>query len=725
MDRAEQRRERNSHATGSRLTHRKPDRYMDKRIEEFLNRAAEGLRDDTELQLDARAELAAHAEDKLQDLEQEGLPADEAVQQTVKALGEPIAIAADLYNANRRRMNLCAQLRIFMRFALVPLAIAAAVWAADIPAILQTRALMNNEPIDISQLLNLSEKDRLILEGDLSRPTKAEQQKAIWESDPTNRVYFANYFNTCTQNGVAGFPETLLEEARQIDPDNAHYIYAQAIKELNLSWSGTNSAIHVDWSPLDSGENPRIEVMDRDLLDHSMALAEQALNMPDYNDYAFDMIQLRLSKLPRPKRMTEVGARTQIINSAPFSEVTPLTLQLAHIMKAYGCLLLEEGDDQRAYIFLNSWKQLSAQINAHPASLIHLSVTQLILQSGETSAKIYQAAGKPTKARLMTDCVDETRALLCKWDPRKERPEKPRELLDQYGGISVFGPRLLTGMGPLHKNDLAPSRRLEFLVHFTEKMMPIISALFLMTILGCAVVTLRWRSSAAPILLMPRTDTLLHIFAYGIIAPGLIFFLVTRFVPISGHSYSMSIGLHKFIAEHALFTLALLLLPPLLGTQAARKRCRELGTPTAPLFARRLLPVLIIESILFALVWLIPATPSPLPERIARIMATITAGTLAIGALIAFIQGIAGRKEYGLFYGTVFRSMIPLLAGALIVLSLISRPALRYEEAKYIRQDTFFNPSSTLPGGLSLETRATDQFRADLHAVLEKIQTMP
>ena len=102
---------------------------MDQRIEEFLNTATEGLRDDTELRLDARAELAVHAEEKFEELSADGQDDAAAIRETLKSLGDPVELATSFFDANRRRMKLRAQLRIFKRFALVPVAICAAIWA--------------------------------------------------------------------------------------------------------------------------------------------------------------------------------------------------------------------------------------------------------------------------------------------------------------------------------------------------------------------------------------------------------------------------------------------------------------------------------------------------------------------------------------------------------------------------------------------------------------------
>jgi len=96
---------------------------------------------------------------------------------------------------------------------------------------------------------------------------------------------------------------------------------------------------------------------------------------------------------------------------------------------------------------------------------------------------------------------------------------------------------------------------------------------------------------------------------------------------------------------------------------------------------------------------------------------------LLILAITGFIQGLGGNKRYGLFYGTFFRSMIPILAGAVLLLNLVSRPILRASEAAYIQADSFLFSSQT--GGLLPEMKAAEQLRAEIREVLQKLESMP
>jgi len=701
---------------------------MDKRIEDFLDHASEGLRDDIELRLDTRAELATHAEEKLQELEHDGIAHDEAVQQAVKSLGEPIELATDLYKANRKRMTLRAQLRIFMRFALVPVAIITTIWNLEISPSCSLWRLLQGGPASqqiATMLYNLSDQDCFILDGDLSLENSVDQQKSIWESDPTNRIYFANYFHEVGRSNdfySSEIPTDLLETARQIDPDNAYYVYLEALQEL------TNT-IHTTW-PNDFGESitpadtPFYEIINRERLDHCMALIEQALNMSHYSCYSTEMTRIRLSLLPPPRYLIDLMVRLGVVIDSSHSPIIKReALQLTKSMVAYGDLLLKEGDFKRAEQFLNGWEILTRQLSSNSDSLVEVRIACGLPDFGCDSAAVYRAADRNTTADRMAARADVAyiRSKLI-----QKMKGSNSDVIQEHGGILAFM-STPNNILPTHAGILAPSRRLE-LTMVTRFAIGIISALLFLAIVGCVLASLRWRFSkkgrVIPILLIPSGHSLMNTLAYSVILPGMIFLIFTRLVPASGHEYSFSAGAHKLIAEFELLAIALLTLPALLGTRAVRRRCEELNIPTAPFAARRLLPILMGESFVLILLWLTPAPPIHLVKLGTFIVAGLTGLTLLASAITGFVQGMGGQKKYGLFYGTVFRSRIPLLAGAMLLINLVSRPILQNAEEKYVRQDTLLNLTQS-PHMSRLKTETINYIRTELQAALKELDSMP
>ena len=84
-------------------------------------------KDDPELRLDVRAELASHIEELTASFQAEGKTPEESVELALKAFGSPADIAGDLAAANRGRMRLRALARLAARALLVPAAVVLAV----------------------------------------------------------------------------------------------------------------------------------------------------------------------------------------------------------------------------------------------------------------------------------------------------------------------------------------------------------------------------------------------------------------------------------------------------------------------------------------------------------------------------------------------------------------------------------------------------------------------
>ena len=76
------------------------------RIEQVVSDATLGLKDDAELRLDVRAELASHLEEAIAAHEAAGKSREEALELALKGFGPVADVAAGLVEGNRRRMKL-------------------------------------------------------------------------------------------------------------------------------------------------------------------------------------------------------------------------------------------------------------------------------------------------------------------------------------------------------------------------------------------------------------------------------------------------------------------------------------------------------------------------------------------------------------------------------------------------------------------------------------------
>ena len=243
----------------------------------------------------------------------------------------------------------------------------------------------------------------------------------------------------------------------------------------------------------------------------------------------------------------------------------------------------------------------------------------------------------------------------------------------------------------------------------------------------CLVVALRWRLSATggaiPILLLPRPRVFLKILGYGVLLPLAIYAMVAIAVPISGHAYSVKAGWHKLVAEILLLVTALLLLPAWLTMVQAHRRCRELGipVPNGSLFLG-LLPVAVAALLCFV-TWCIPASVSfsvsrPSPVANPRLWGTcILAGTVIVTLGVAFFRYLLAVPTWGLYRGTVARSLIPILATAVILICLIGRPWLLASERSLLRRDCVISRAgdASTPAGVSqIETNLVQRLVGEM-----------
>jgi hypothetical protein len=95
----------------------------------------------------------------------------------------------------------------------------------------------------------------------------------------------------------------------------------------------------------------------------------------------------------------------------------------------------------------------------------------------------------------------------------------------------------------------------------------------------------------------------------------------------------------------------------------------------------------------------------------------LLATLLGLSGLVATVSLLAGPVCFGLYTGTLARSLLPLLAGAILLLCLL-RPAGAAREAWLVRRDPLLSANRQTVGFTALEDRATQRLQADLAQAL-------
>jgi hypothetical protein len=694
---------------------------MDNRIDNFLNKATDGLRDDSELQLDARAELLSHAECKLQELKEDGASDDTATAETIKALGDPLELASDLYSANLRRMKLRACAMGVLRFASFPLALFAIVWSINFEGLEWFFGVFNDPSgkVEATPYLlardNLTDKQKFLITGDLSRETYPEQQKAIWESDPTNKVYFANYFSAVVDHGQrndACPPLELIQQAQQIDPENAMYVYFESKYYLYDSIKIQNSAED------DRSGNDRsftYEVLDRDRLDKGMRILERALQMPLIEDSSERMLSLQMSNLPPPESAYDIALRMLYSNQRHFSLSFDIFWGLIPSMISYGEILLHEGDRERALLFLQGYDRFAQQILAMKTTdEMHISIVEKTLFKSSEALDIIEQHYPQIDTAPMRKQIAGVKAINEEWRENRFRYMWPDDV-DRYRPWGFNYLAYETEGEDIFESE----RQLEYAVA-ARFLVKTISIILLLVALSLMVLVIRWRldktSRVKPMLIIPRWSSFLQVLACGVILPSLLFVLVARFMPESGHDYSIWCANHKLKIEFAVWA-GLLLTPPFVLTERmVRRRCAELDILTPIFLSRWLNPIFKAGGVLLIVTWFIPIQEnSRLLNDIVYKSILVMSTLLLLIALLRFFQVLFGKRKFGLFYGTYVRSLIPILAIVILSINFVIEPYLTARERQLIRQNSRLQ--EMINSG-----RSTDDLALPLREKREKIR---
>jgi hypothetical protein len=663
-------------------------------IHTLVENSTAGLEGDTELRLDAQAELLSHLEATADIHRAEGKSDEESLDLAAKSFGSPLDVASDLADANRSRMKWRALARLTAQALLVPAAIAT-VWfslpffgLAAWQSISICEVTSRMESLFIKKMFrHLTDDQSLILFGDTSRATPAEQQRAIWEKDPTNRLYYGNYIThliSATSAATDAVSTVQLEaafrEGERLDPDNARYNYLLADSMLRR-------AADVRWNepaPGSTNKESRLVIRDRQLLDAAMAEFLKGQNKPVLMTYGKEMMALRMALLPPSASLVE---RIQKIAMAAgillpdLSKMRPLAR--AGIM--YGEQLVAEGRKPEAMPFLHAWHPLSQKVFSNSFTLIETLVGFAIVSTGQEKAPtILEAAGEPEQAAATRL---QTAALLApkeQWDRRRKAIHDGAEAAIREG--SVLMAMLLPAGEPLPSaRELAFGRLTECVVAEQAGLACCLAG-FVLLMFGMLVATLRWRwvrgFASAPLLLLPSWRQLGLLLVYAVVIPVGAYYLYTRHSGLSGCNMPLPMRFWVIALELGVLAAVILCIAVPMSVRRTWGRCRELGIA-------------------------VPANVSAIK--------LIAIALVPFGLLVWLLRG---RNE-GLFRGSVARSLIPVFALVVILLGLTSAPYLRANESSLVRQDTLTSSVERGEGFTDMETRLVKRLQQEVLAVFD------
>lgn len=669
---------------------------MDK-LNQSLDLFTEGLRSDPEIRLDIRKELQSHLEEKIAEETVQGHSNEESLELALKTFGSPVEVADGLAAANRRRMNFRARMRLLAGALLIPAVIICAFLSLNMASnfIYVTSSIDNagkslfensGKMFNFDIFRHYTPEQKLILYGDPDKKTRVEQQKAIWEKFPDNKIYAANYIISLIglgNNKDCDFI-TEIERVGKSDPDNALYNYLAAGILLK------DACNEVGLPREDKKAKPqfRFELKDRALLEKAMHEYLAGVNKKYCNSYTADLLKQRLQIMGEANSLT--GQLEQMVLGA--GTLLPQLSNYRNIgryMPEYANILIKEGKKQEALQYLNTWKQFFQHVNSDGNWFIGVLITTAIASiDAEKLPPLYNKLGMAETAKTVTLETELLSIPVREW---KESKREKKTIPYSRGGILTG--MLLPALGrECTSEELAPERYAEYVL--CQKITLSLINFILITWMICAIgAALYWRirSGARLLLLSPTPLTVLKILGFGVVLPCVAYFVLSQIELLSGYDYGLSANGARFIAQMALLLLLIPSIVLMLTGRYVTARCHELGVETPPPSGKIQKISVITGLAVLAFAAFAPLSmTTPQKQSSTTIILLIAGIILAVLIILRIAQWAAvlfSGKKYSTYYGATARTVMLTFALAVLVLTCVFRPILDWREAEFIRED--------------------------------------
>jgi hypothetical protein len=648
------------------------------RRDQFIAEVTAGLKGDPELRRDVSAEIGSHLDAAVEESRAQGRTDEESLDDAVKAFGSPMALAGDLAQANRGRMRLRGLVRLAMGAIVVPAAIALAAWMAVrtvekvsiASAMLQVFTLPNSIPAimpmsyekaeeRIASRWHLDQRERVIVFGDHTKPTRSEQQRALCELEPSNRMFYANYIRHRMQdsytNAVAVIGE--LRAGEQLDPDNAWYNYlaAGAMMQQAGKWDrkgeGTNKSM-------------RLTILDTNLLEEAMAEFQRGVDKPFCKTYESDLMALRRSLMPKDGGIDDELLKIGMTAGVLLPHLS-LYRDMARVSTEYAATLMAQGRTNEAVAVLGRLMPFAEDQVRDSWCLIEILVAGAVVGIVEKQAvPMLERAGLHKESEAMRLRVEAANAPFKAW----RDTVKNQDVSKLQGKAGILTGMLVQAIGAegLADSDFAPGRYRDYVMLEQSAVMFLI-ALFAVSLLLHGILALRWwrgnGAGSASFLVLPDGRQALWIVSVSVVLPLLVFLVYTRWSGLAGRENAIVLNFWRHVLEVFALGWTILVAATWMTQRFVKRRCLALGVPVP---RKRV-------AIAWFAVW---------------------------------------RSDYGVYLGTVARSLIPTFAVAILLLGGVVQPWLAREEVRSIRADTLLRQDDNIGGFTSVETRSVNRLKA-------------
>ncbi len=576
----------------------------------------------------------------------------------------------------------------------------------------------------IQRPVRFSADELLLIYGFDGGVGEAERWKPLWESEPGNSAYFAEYVGGVYQD-TDTVPDELIEKAAEIDPDNGWYAAMKAgsllkgnIEQGKQTGEEKKALKAVDFT-----------VIDEEKFSQALVLLHEAARKPTYDSYQQEMMSKRLVVMGKPTDWFSYIAQLAYVagDSSPGLMGTRYFSQ-ALAVEAGRCA--EKGDREGCLRAIATWEAMVGKLLDDGYTLVDLLVTKVVLT--EPAAHFRDAAltlGLKDEAKRFADLV--------RW---KHEERKSREERRKYGDVSdevllmdrksslMASLSLPVTRGMVRKppaftaEDVHPSRLMEYA--FFLRMLIGAGGLALLLVMGAAALRLACSSKRNLLLsrrlcdMLPAREWILILFVGGVL-PVLWYGFLFYLTPFSARDWSLRI-MFPFPLQFLCAVILILALTSVLASWRCDRRLGLLcGKSKSPKWrwymAVSAFLALPVCGAVLPLGFLVGLRSMPL-HVVLWISAALSAVPL-LWMVFRVIKPAFGKQDPTPRTACLIRMALPGVCFGILAL-LAAAPLLRWEERHWLAKDRLMEITPEAPAMSRYEWDVKQVLRAELSEVL-------
>lgn len=580
----------------------------------------------------------------------------------------------------------------------------------------------------VTRPTRFSADELLLLYGRDGVVSEAERWKPLWESDPQNPAYFAEYVGGVYQD-TDTVPDELLEKAAEIDPENGWYaaMKAGSLLKDNIERGKQTGEEKEALKALD------FTVIDEEKFSQALVLLHEAARKPKYDSYQGEMMRKRLTVMGRSTEWFGYIAQLAYVagESSPGLMGTRYFSQ-ALAVEARRCA--EKGDRDGCLRAFAAGEKMTRNLLDDGYTLVDLLVAKVVLT--EPAAHFRDAA-------LMLGLEEEAKrfAELARWKHEdwksREERRKIREVSDEdvlverkssmMASLSLPMTRHMVRKPPvLTAQDLQPSRLMEYA--FFLRMLICAGSLVLLLVMGAAALRLACTSKRNLLLsrrfceMLPAREWVLILFVGGVL-PVLWYGFLLYLTPLSSRDWSLRMsGMFPFPLQFLCMMIIILTLTSVMVSWRCDRRLALLcGRSKSPKWrwwmAVSAFVALPVCGAFLPLAFLVGMRSAPWD--------ILLWGSAALSAVpflwmvFRVIKPAFGKQDPTPRTACLIRMALPCVCVGILALSAAA-PLLRWEERHWLAKDRLMEITPEAPAMSRYEWDVTQVLRAELLEVMGK-----